>query len=93
MNNKLASFACIVSASNADLIQYWVMASLPQQAVSAVQLMLGREWTAAVANPRLKQSCLERLKLRPDEMRELVTQEVLQLKPAGPRRRRHRWSL
>jgi hypothetical protein len=41
MNNKLASFACIVSASKADLIQYWVMASPPQQAVSAVQLMLG----------------------------------------------------
>jgi hypothetical protein len=71
MNDKLASFACIVSASKADLIQYWVMASPPPQAVFAVQLMLGREWTVAVANPRLEPSCLERLKLRPDEMREL----------------------
>jgi len=47
------------------------MASPAQQAVFAVQLMLGREWTVALAEPRLKPSCLERLKLRPDEMREL----------------------
>jgi hypothetical protein len=71
MSDKLASFACIVSASKADLIQYWAMASPPQQAVFAVQLMLGREWTVAVANPRLKPSCLERLKLLPHEMREV----------------------
>ena len=71
MNDKLASLACIVSASKADLIQYWVMASPPQQAVFAAQLMLEREWIVAVVNPHLKPSCLERLKLRPDEMREL----------------------
>jgi len=71
MIDKLARFACIVSASKADLIQYWVVASPPQQAVLAVQLKLGREWTVALANPRLKLSCLKRLKLRPDEMREL----------------------
>ena len=47
------------------------MASPPQQAIFAVQLMLGREWTVALARPRLKPSCLERLQLRPDEMREL----------------------
>ena len=71
MNDKFARFACIVSASKADLIQHWVMASPPQQVVVAVQLMLGREWTVALANLRLKPLCLERLKLRRDEMRQL----------------------
>jgi hypothetical protein len=70
MNDNLASFACIVSASKADLVQYWVMASPPQQAVFAVQLTMGREWSVALAKPRLKQSYVS-LKLRPDEMRKL----------------------
>jgi hypothetical protein len=47
------------------------MASPPQQALAAVQLMLGREGTAVLANPRLKALFLERLKLLPDEMRQL----------------------
>jgi len=68
MNDKFARFACIVSASKANVTEYWVMASPPQQAVVAVQLMLGRDWTVALARPRLKPSCLERLKLQPDEM-------------------------
>lgn len=71
MNEKLASFACVVSASNAELTQYWAVASPPRQALFAVQLVLGREWTVTLARPRLKASCLKHLKLQPDEMREL----------------------
>jgi hypothetical protein len=71
MNEKFVRSACVVSASKDNLTQYWVMASPPQQAVVAVQLMLGREWTVALANPSLKPSYLKRLRLRPDEMRKL----------------------
>jgi hypothetical protein len=71
MIQHYARFACIVSASKADLTRYWAIASPPKQAIVAAQLILGHEWTVTLANPRLKPSCLERLKLRTDEMREL----------------------
>jgi hypothetical protein len=71
MMHTYAKSACIVSASKADLTRYWAVASSPQQAIVAAQLILGHEWTVTLANPRLKPSCLERLKLRTDEMREL----------------------
>jgi hypothetical protein len=35
------------------------------------RLILGQEWTLTLAKRRLKQSCLERLKLYEDEVREL----------------------
>jgi hypothetical protein len=71
MNGKLASFACVISASKDDLTEYWGVASEPQQALFAVQLKMGPEWSVTLATPRLKLSCLERLQLRPDEMRRL----------------------
>ena len=55
----------------ASLTEYWAVASPPEQAIFAVQLLRGREWTVTLAKPRLKRSCLERLRLRPDETREL----------------------
>jgi hypothetical protein len=71
MDGKLASFACVISASKDDLIEYWGVASQPKQAVVAVQLKLGPEWQVALSTPRLKLSCLERLQLQPDELRKL----------------------
>ena len=43
----------------------------PKQAIVAAQLILGPEWTVILASPSLKPSCLERLKLHADEIREL----------------------
>jgi hypothetical protein len=71
MRQSYAAFACIASGSKADLTRYWAIASPPKQALVAAQLMLGLEWTVILANPRLKPSCLERLKLRADEIREV----------------------
>jgi hypothetical protein len=71
MTQKYAGFACIVSGSKANVTRYLAIASRPKEAMIAAQLFLGREWTIALANPSLKPSCLERLKLRADEMREL----------------------
>jgi hypothetical protein len=71
MIRHYASFACIVSASKADLTRYWAIASPPKQAIVAAQLILGPEWTVILANPSLKPSYLERLRLHADEIREL----------------------
>jgi hypothetical protein len=71
MIQTYARFACIVSATKADRTRYWAIASSPKQAIIAAQLILGREWTVVLANPSLKPSYLERLKLRKDEIREL----------------------
>lgn len=68
---KYAKFACIVSGSKANVTRYLAIASPPKQAVVAAQLFLGREWSVILANPSLKPSYLERLKLHADEMREL----------------------
>jgi|ERR1700729_3164287 hypothetical protein len=72
MMHDYAKFACIVSASKADVTRYWAVASSPQQAIVAAQLILGHEWIVALAYPRLKPPYLERLKLHADEIRELL---------------------
>ena len=73
MIQHYARFACIVSASKADLTQLLGDLRVPPNRPSsqAAALILGHEWTVTPMNPRLKPSYLERLKLRPDEMREL----------------------
>jgi hypothetical protein len=71
MMHKYAKFVCVVSGSKANLTRYLAIASPPKQAIIAAQLILGREWTVVLANPSLKPSYLERLKLRKDEIREL----------------------
>jgi hypothetical protein len=68
---KYAKFACIVSGSDANLTRYWAIASPPKHAMFAARLFLGREWILTLAKPSLKRSCLERLKLYEDEIREL----------------------
>jgi hypothetical protein len=71
MIQTYARFACIVSATKGDLTCYWAIASPPKQAIVAVQLILGPEWTVILANSSIKPSCLERLKLHADAIREL----------------------
>jgi hypothetical protein len=63
--------AYVVAASKDAKTEYWVATTPPNQAVLAVQLVVGPTWKVALTNRRLTPAQKAELNLRSEEVRRL----------------------
>ena len=61
----------VVAATRGDVTIYWAAATERQDAVIAVDLLLGPGWTTILTDKRLSSAQIEALHLSPNTVREL----------------------
>ena len=71
MRKEYAGAVYIVAASKEAKTEYWVAVTPPNEAVLAVQLLLGPTWKVTLTNRRLTPTQRADLNLRLDDVRRL----------------------
>jgi hypothetical protein len=71
MGRAYATAIYVVAASKGGKTDYWVAATSPKEATTAVQLFVGPAWRVRLTNRRLTPAQLAELNLGPDDVRRL----------------------
>jgi hypothetical protein len=71
MRRRLVSGLCVVQAKKDDIVEYWAAATLPENAVGAVERELGPGWIVILTKRRLTGQRLSLLKMLPNTVGKL----------------------
>ena len=71
MGNALAGGIYVIAATKDGKREYWVAATIREEAVAAVQRELPPGWIATISDRRLTLQTIKNLKLRPNSVRKL----------------------
>ena len=71
MRRRLVSGIYVVQAKTDDVVEYWAAATLPENAIAAVEKILGPGWIVILTKRRLTGQRLSLLKMLPNTVGKL----------------------
>jgi hypothetical protein len=74
----------VVQAKKDDVVEYWAAATLPENAIAAVEKILGPGWIVMLTKRRLTGQRLSLLKMLPNTVRKLGRRVQVRVKTAAP---------